>query len=498
MAGRMPMGKVMVRRLSTLVAAVCATAVMAAPAQAATLFTQIGHGWGHGIGMSQWGAYGYAQHGFGYEAILKHYYHDVTLGPLGSSPYVRVLMQTGAGRMRFHADAPVTVIAEGDGSSSPLPAGDYWVEPGQTVGTQRIWSVADGAFVLRGLTGSVRVVPSAGPLRLDTSTLRGYTGKHWRGSLRSIRHGSRLAIVDVVKLDGYIRGILPCEVSGSWPQAAVRAQAVAGRSYAVATMGGTGDFDAYSDTRSQAYCPIESEDAGTNDAVDATAGQVLRNGGSVITAFYSSSSGGRTSSLTASWGSASNPPYIVPVRDRYDGAGGANPNHTWAPVVYTRSELAQRFGFPHSRVAWVRHSIDGPSLRVLSVELHFKNGGTATRTGGQAYTALGLRSTYFRLLGVTLDGPTRVTAGSRFFLTGRVAPRPPSGRVKLQYRVSGGAWQTASRLVELRTDGTFTVRRRHAHDVSFRLVRPSAVSPVIHVNVAAAAALPSGATARVR
>ena len=50
------MGKVMVRRLSTLVAAVCATAAMAAPAQAATLFTQIGHGWGHGIGMSQWGA----------------------------------------------------------------------------------------------------------------------------------------------------------------------------------------------------------------------------------------------------------------------------------------------------------------------------------------------------------------------------------------------------------------------------------------------------------
>ena len=266
-------------------------------------------------------------------------------------------------------------------------------------------------------------MPSAGPLRLDTSTLRGYTGKHWRGSLRSIRHRSRLAIVDVVKLDGYIRGILPCEVSGSWPQAAVRAQAVAGRSYAVATMGGTGDFDAYSDTRSQAYCPIESEDASHQRRCRCHRRPGAPDGGSVITAFYWSSSGGRTSSLTASWGSAST--CCTSCRSGTATTARAAPIRTTpgAPVVYTRSELAQRFGFPHSRVAWVRHSIDGPSLRVLSVELHFKNGGTATRTGGQAYTALGLRSTYFRLLvGVTLDGPTRVTAGSRFFLTGRVAP----------------------------------------------------------------------------
>jgi stage II sporulation protein D len=498
-AAPVPMGKVMVRRLTTLLAAVCTAAIMASPAQGATLFTQVGHGWGHGIGMSQWGAYGYAQHGWGYGAILTHYYHDVTLGPLGSSPQIRVLMQSGTGRMRFHADAGVTVVAEGDYSSHPLPAGDYWVEPGPMAGAQRVWSVTDQKFVLAGLTGSVRVAPqSSTPLRLDTATLRGYIGKHWRGSLRSIRNGSTVSIVNVVRLDGYINGILPCEVSGSWPIAAVRAQAVAGRSYAVATMRGTGDFDAYSDTRSQAYCPIESEGAGTADAVQATAGQVLRNGGDVITAFYSSSSGGRTSTLTASWGSSANPDYIVPVNDRYDDAGGANPNHTWPRVIYGERGLAGKFGFPNGRVSWVDHSIDGPSLRVLGLTLHFRNGVTASRTASQAFSSLGLKSTYFRLLGVTLNAPTRVAPGVRFFVTGRVMPKPLGSYVRLQSRVSGGAWLTAPDKVMLAADGTFSVRRHNGKDVSFRVVRPNAVSPVVHVNVAAATLPPAAAVARVR
>src|SRR5436305_1292086 len=116
----------------------------------------------------------------------------------------------------------------------------------------------------------------------------------------------------------------------------------AARSYAAATAGGS-VFDAYPDTRSQMYCPIEQQAAASDAAVAATKRQVVKYGGQVATTFFSSSSGGWTSSLSASWGSPDQP-YLVPVRDRYDGAGGLNPNHTWRPVAYTTSGLASRLG----------------------------------------------------------------------------------------------------------------------------------------------------------
>ena len=77
-----------------LVVALAAAAVLAgaAPAQArsaATLFTITGRGWGHGIGMSQWGAYGYAQHGWTYKAILKHYYTGIAFGTVRQRPHPR-------------------------------------------------------------------------------------------------------------------------------------------------------------------------------------------------------------------------------------------------------------------------------------------------------------------------------------------------------------------------------------------------------------------------
>ena len=107
--------------------------------------------------------------------------------------------------------------------------------------------------------------------------------------------------------------------------AALRAQAVAARSYAVATRHPTSLFDAYADTRSQVYGPIEHEAAGFERRPSpATAHQVLWYSGSVAVGFFSSSSGGWTASEQAAWGSGGEP-YLVPVRDRYDGAQGLNP-----------------------------------------------------------------------------------------------------------------------------------------------------------------------------
>src|SRR4029078_13001050 len=97
----------------------------------------------------------------------------------------------------------------------------------------------------------------------------------------------------------------------------------------------------------------------------ATKHQVVKYGGQVATTFFSSSSGGRTSSIAASWGRP-NQPSRVPVRDRYDGAGGLNPNHTWPPRVYSPSGLGSALGVGGS-VSSLDTNIDGPSQPRVAV-----------------------------------------------------------------------------------------------------------------------------------
>ena len=118
---------------------------------------------------------------------------------------------------------------------------------------------------------------------------------------------------------------------------------VAARSYAVATRHPTSLFDAYADTRSQVYGPIEHEAAGSNAAVADTAHKVLWYSGSVAVGFFSSSSGGWTASEQAAWGSGGEP-YLVPVRDRYDGRRGSTRTTTGRRVSSRRAGWRARSG----------------------------------------------------------------------------------------------------------------------------------------------------------
>src|SRR3954451_21455920 len=95
----------MARRLTALLAVSEAALAAAVPAQAATTYTLIGHGWGHGIGLSQWGAYGYASHGWTYRQILAHYYTGTAIdqSPLGFTE--RVAMMDGRQTVHFGASA---------------------------------------------------------------------------------------------------------------------------------------------------------------------------------------------------------------------------------------------------------------------------------------------------------------------------------------------------------------------------------------------------------
>jgi SpoIID/LytB domain protein len=368
-----------------------------------------------------------------------------------------------------------------------LPAGIYRVDRGETAGYLRLWSAAKGDYVWNGIAGSVVISAGASPLRLDEQAINGYTNDHWSGDFRIVRNGNSLDLINHVGIERYVRGVVPCEVPASWDQAAVRAQAVAARTYAVATRKG-GDFDAYPDTRSQVYCPIEQQAAASDDAVDATKRQVVKYQGAIVATFFSSSSGGRTSSLQASWGST-NQPYLVPVADPYDAANGLNPNHPWAPKVFTPEGLTAKLGVS-GLVKRMDHNIDPSSRRVLSLLLHRTNG-DALLSGGDVYSRLGLRSTYFRILQVSLVAPPSAPAGSPFTLKGRILPVP--GKYRLEQRVGATGEWTEIRAPGLREeDGFFQVAKRSGKNVEFRVKRKYAFSPVESILIYPAMTLETG------
>ncbi len=468
----------MFRRCMIVLAVLAGFAVSSAPAGAATLFTLTGHGWGHGIGMSQYGALGYAQHGWTHAQILDHYYTDTTLGLLPPATTERVLL-TGS-RSSVHLTFASTATG-GDGGGAPhtLPAGSYRVDIGPNAGKLRLWSVSAGAYVWTGIASPLTIAPGSAPLRLDDPSLNGYDNDHWWGSFRITRSGGSMDVINLVRTEKYVRGVVPCEVPASWPAQAVQTQAVAARSYAVATRGG-GRFDAYPDTRSQEYCPIERQAAASDAAVAATQRQVVMYGGQVATTFFSSSSGGRTSSIAASWG-GTDQPYLKPVNDAYDAAGGLNPNHTWVLRAYSKSGLAAALGLPGS-VRTLDQTVDAPSQRVTAAVIHTTQGDHSF-SGTGLQSAMALRSTYFRLLQVTLSAPTAATAGQAFTLAGRLWPAPV-GPFHLEFRLgSETSWKTATTTPTLDSAGRFSILRHPTQNVAYRLVRPMAFSPVVHVAV---------------
>jgi stage II sporulation protein D len=484
------MGWGMQRRLATTLAAVAALgAALPASAGASTLFTLSGHGWGHGIGMSQYGALGYALHGYSYGQILPHYFTGTRIAPVSQGVTERVLMESGVTVVDVSAAAPITILDEGTNQRTAIPAGAYRVRFGTTAGRLQVVDRSTGADVATGLIGPVAVLPSSAPLELDDASGMGYTNDHWDGWFRVLASGSRLDCVNVVSMERYLRGVVPSEVPASWPIAALRAQAVASRSYAYATRSSTRAFDAYSDTRSQAYGPIERHAAATTAAVDDTHHQVVWYGSTIATTFFSSSSGGRTSSEQASWGSTSGEPYLVPVSDPYDSALGQNPNHTWTPKAYTVTGLANAFGYT-SPVASVDETIDKPSQRVLTLVLHTP-AADRSLTGPAVQSRLGLRSTYFRVLQTSLSTDAHsITVGTAIHLSGRVWPRPNTKVTLLRRKGTSTTWEVGQDQVPIASDGRFALRLVPSSDRHYRLVvrGDPRVSPVIYVRVSAAAA----------
>src|ERR1051325_4459655 len=115
------------RRVRALGCTRAAVVAVAGSASAATVLVVTGRGWGHGVGMSQWGAEGYARHGATWQRILAHYYPGTKLAP---SPISRIRVLLAAGQPQVGIARPAAVkVFDGTGNARPLAAGAYQFGP---------------------------------------------------------------------------------------------------------------------------------------------------------------------------------------------------------------------------------------------------------------------------------------------------------------------------------------------------------------------------------
>jgi stage II sporulation protein D len=464
-------------RLFALCLAFVATLAMAGSAAAASIVYVRGAGDGHGIGMSQYGAYGYALRGKDYRFILAHYYQGTTIGTTDPDQVVRVLLGTGspafsgataAGAQKLNPSVTYSVHANGDGSMS-------LTDP-------------SGKKVGNGFAAPL-VVTGSGPL--SVAGLGAY-----RGALE-FRPGSGGAVqtVDALGLDDYVRGVISAEMPSGWSAEALKVQAVAARTYAITDDVGGNGFNLYSDTRSQVYKGVSAETPATNAAVAATAGQVVEYDGAPAVTYFSASSGGHTENIENAWPGATPEPWLRGVGDPYDGAGG-NPYHRWRLQVTTAAAAAKLGRLLKGGLVGIQVVKHGVSPRIVRARVVGTGGSTAV-TGSQLEQAFGLMSTWAAFTTITtLPGPAPAPArrlstamavrallpfvrslvdGTAPGIHGSVFPARPRDTVTIQVR-GGHGWRTV-RKVRVGRGGTYSAKlpSRGVYHVVYRGIDGPAV-----------------------
>jgi stage II sporulation protein D len=446
--------------LAVLLLVLGAAGTGAAPKPPATVFVLSGGGWGHGVGMSQWGALGQAKAGRDYRQILATYYRGTELGsaPAPLLDRVRVLVGDGLAKVTVSSSSSMVVV-DGEGKT-------HEIGPRVTIGPKlRLPTGKDGQA--EALPGPLTLRPAGGVgLTVGDTT--------YRGVLRVARSGVKLQLVNVVGLEAYLLGVVPGEMPKDWPLEALKAQAVAARTYTIRSLVTGKDFDLYSDTRSQVYYGMESEAPGPTRAVRETRGQIVTYEGEPAQTFYFSSSGGRTISALDAFGS--DVPYLVSVEDPWD---TASPNHAWAAQLLTGAQLAKRLGLsgPVVDAAYVPGSPGKPAV----VRLTTATGDSTDARLADVRSRLGLKSTGFRLGVLRLDRPAAPDTGGFVRLTGLARDIPG---VVLEQRGASGSWVTVKRLAPT-SNGTFAVKLRLAGTAVYRLAADGLGGPPLTVRVAA-------------
>jgi stage II sporulation protein D len=401
-----------------------------ASARAAAVLDISGGGDGHGIGMSQYGAEGYALHGFSDRQILAHYFRATALGTADPHRVVRVLI--GGARPSFSG-----------ASSASAGAQHVSLQPALT------YSVAvdpRGRLVLS--TAGRRLKPAfAAPLTVTGPAPLQVGGRgSYRGSLQYSASANGIQTVDSVGLDDYVRGVVAAEMPSSWSPAALQAQAIAARTYAITTTVAGNGFDLYDDTRSQMYGGVSAETAPTDAAVAATAGQIVTYDGQPAVTYFFASSGGFTESIQNVWAGAAAEPWLQGVPDPYDGAAN-DPYHSFSQQMSLAAARAKLGGLVQGDLVGIQVVRRGVSQRIIAARVIGTKGTTAV-TGAQLAAAFGLNTTLVRFAAITTQP---WTSG----LSGAVRPAPAHARVIVQAQVAG-AWRPVG-AATVRGNGSFSV-----------------------------------------
>jgi stage II sporulation protein D len=310
----------------------CVLLLCASSASASTLVIE-GAGDGHGVGMSQQGALGYAEHGWSYSAILAHYYTHTALGQAPAGATVKVLV------------------------------------------------------------------------------------------------GNR---VKTLALENYVRGVISAEMPSEWPTAALEAQAVAVRTYAITAHAGGTKFDVYSDTRSQVYRGVAAETASTNAAALATAGQIVTYAGQPTITYFFASSGGHTESVQNAFPGAAAEPWLVGVPDPYD----QGPLHSWKLSLSFAAAGKRLGGLVKGAFRGIEVLERGASPRILSAYV-LGSAGRTLASGDELAARLGLDDTwaYFSVK----NGSSVKAEPDHSGQPVPASPAPPNGLPAVPATPEGGA-----------------------------------------------------------
>ncbi len=385
----------------SLAQSIAVNEILAVPPKAT--ITLSGHGYGHGHGMSQYGAEGAARAGLGYRDIIGFYYSGTDWGT-ASGP-IKVLVS------RDTTDDLVVMTRKGL-SVRNTATQEKWLLPANGATQWRL--IADKANrtvvshrsgrgrwrKLMAFAGDGEFFAKGAPIALVTPS----STVAYRGKLRAaspVPGSVARDTVNILGLDRYVRGVVPLEIPASWSPEAVRAQAVAARTYASYERAHrrAGHYQVCDTSSCQVYGGRSAEDPRSDDAVAATAGEALTVAGQPAFTQFASSSGG--------WTSAGSVPYLAAREDPYDGWAG-NPVHAWTKELTDATFEAKwpRIGNLTQLVVDTRDGNGEWGGRVAKLTI-VGDQGTVTVSGDTARSVLGLRSTWFTFSAVTAPSAAR-------------------------------------------------------------------------------------------
>lgn len=466
-------------------------------------FTIAGTGYGHGVGLSKWGAYAMAEQGWSADRIVQYYYpgtkvkslddqSDVRIGLLYQKPaaHARVESLSGSAAQIEISLGPRKKVVVDAGVSLTFKNEKKYVSVRQTVdgkttkvGRARVITLRWSGTRDPGAAGSTPAVLNvAGP---DENYVdEGHRYRYGSVEVTPVKAdgGRRLAVVNVLRLgDEYLKGI--AEVVPTWPQAALQSQVIASRAYALSKLqaGTRKDCQCHMDDGDGPYYDqtfkgyvVESGYGGGNwvKAVDATRsgeqGRTVTYQGVPIPAFYTAATGGMTNSAQEVWG-GSGYPWATPVDDHWSLQAPGNPYRRW-DVVVSQAQAEELFGLPDVMTIEVSKTMaSGGAKEVTARSL---NGQRSSISASSLRSALSMRSTYITDIteqevagdvplpkgGVTLVANPKgdVKDGTVVTLSGVIKNPTPGLVVQRQVQVNGGEWQDRNSVVAT-ADGRFAL-----------------------------------------